>query len=319
MPAAAQLACTVGKRIEPGAASRDDLGEHAARHDIAWRQLRIGMQRLHEPVAGAIDQGGALAAQRLGGERGRIAVHRDRGRMELDEFGVGDDRAGARRHHQAVAAGFGRVGGDRIEMADPTGRQHHRARRQSDALPAARGDDAADAALIGDELLRRHPGEHANIWSVCDRRNQRRHDGAAGGVALDMHDPPRRMGRLAGDLEAAGNVAVERHAERHEIAYPLRRLARHGERHAFVDQAGTGRDRIAGMRLRAVAIGHCRRDPALRPGGRGAVAERCGGEHRHRTRAELERAEQPGEPAADDDDVIAGDMIGHDQVPTVIC
>ena len=52
----------------------------------------------------AVDDDRALAAQRLGGERRRVAADVDRGRMELHEFRIGDQRAGARRHGEALAA-----------------------------------------------------------------------------------------------------------------------------------------------------------------------------------------------------------------------
>ena len=72
----------------------------------------------------------------------------------------------------------------------------------------------------------------------------------------------------------------------------------------LVDQAGADRDGVGGMRLRAVAFGDGGGDAALRPGGRGALAERRRGDHGDRTRRQLQRAEQSGEAAADDDDVV---------------
>ena len=56
--------------------------------------------------------------KRFGGKRRGIAADVDRGRVELDELGVGDDGAGARGHAKAAAFRLGRVGGDRIEVAD---------------------------------------------------------------------------------------------------------------------------------------------------------------------------------------------------------
>ncbi len=65
------------------------------------------------------------------------------------------------------------------------------------------------------------------------------------------------------------------------------------------------------MRLGAVAFGDGGGDAALRPGAGGALAERCGGNHGDRTRRELQRAEQSGETAADDDDIVgpAGEIM----------
>ena len=102
-----QLAWTVGNfsakcapsavgRVEERAVAGGDLGEHAARHDIARREFGERMPRQHEALALVVDQGRAFAAQRFGRQRRRIAADHDRGRMKLHEFRIGDHRAGAR-------------------------------------------------------------------------------------------------------------------------------------------------------------------------------------------------------------------------------
>ena len=94
--------------IEKRAAPGGDLGEHAARHDIARRQLAARIDGQHEALAAAVDQRRAFAAQRFGRERRGIDADVDGGRMELHELGVGDHGAGARRHGDRFAA---RIGG----------------------------------------------------------------------------------------------------------------------------------------------------------------------------------------------------------------
>ena len=93
---------------------------------------------------------GALAAQRLGGERRRVAADVERGRVELDELGVGDDGAGAGGHAEAAALGLRRVGGDGVEMADAAGREDDGARRETHrrAAGARPRDDAGDALAV---------------------------------------------------------------------------------------------------------------------------------------------------------------------------
>ena len=93
--------------IEEGAAAGRDLGMDGAGDDVARREFGVGMDREHEALAGRVDQRGAVAAQRLGGERRRVAADVDRGRVELHELRIGDHRAGAGRHAEAVAARFG--------------------------------------------------------------------------------------------------------------------------------------------------------------------------------------------------------------------
>ena len=74
---------------------------------------------------------------------------------------------------------------------------------------------------------------------------------------------------------------------------PAPRAPSHGV--SFVDDAGAGRDGVARMRLGGVAFGHRRGDAALRPGGRGAFADRRRRDDGHRT-GELQRGEQAGKP-----------------------
>ena len=89
------------RRVEKGAAPGGDFGEDAARDNVARRQFGVLVQGRHEALAGAIDQNRAFAAQRFGGQRRGIAADVDGGGMELHEFGIGDARAGPRRHGQA--------------------------------------------------------------------------------------------------------------------------------------------------------------------------------------------------------------------------
>jgi hypothetical protein len=111
-------------RIQKCTAARGDLGEHAARDDVARRQLGKPVPRRHEALASAIDQYRAFAAQRFGGEWRRIAADHDRGRVELHKLGIGDDSAGARGDREPKAACFLWVGRHRIEMADAAGCEH---------------------------------------------------------------------------------------------------------------------------------------------------------------------------------------------------
>ena len=76
--------------VEPGAAAGRDLGEDAAGDDVARRHLAGRVDRQHEAFAAIVDEGRAMAAQRLGGKRRGVLADIERGRMELDEFGIGE-------------------------------------------------------------------------------------------------------------------------------------------------------------------------------------------------------------------------------------
>ncbi len=115
------------------------------------------------------------------------------------------------------------------------------------------------------------------------------------------------------DREPACEVAVERHAVAQQVVDARGRLAGEAERDILVDEAGADRDGVGRMRFGGVAFADGRGDAALRPGAGGAFTERCGRDDGDRPRRQLQRAEQPGKPAADDDDVVdvCCNKVGH--------
>ena len=203
-------------RIEERAAAGCDFGEHAARDDVARRKLGERMLCQHEALALGVDQRRAFAAQRFGRKRRRIAADHDRGRMELDEFRIADDRAGARGDRKAKPARFLRIGGHRIKMADAAGGEHHGAGGNVDRT---RGNivglaqlQAGDRVVLGQQRFGDKTFEHADARRFPHGVGQRRDDRLAGHVAAHMHDAARRMGGFLGDRKLAFEVAVERHA-----------------------------------------------------------------------------------------------------------
>jgi hypothetical protein len=109
--------------------------------------------------------------------------------------------------------------------------------------------------------------------------------------------------RFARHRKTAVQILVEWHAVGEEVAYPLVGFLGHASRHRFVHQARTGGNSVARMRFRRVAFRHGGGDAALRPGGGRAFADRRGCQHGDGMRRELQRAEQPGQSAADDEDI----------------
>ena len=92
-------------RVEKGAFAGLDAAEHAARDNVSRREFGGGVDVGEEAMSVPVDDQRALAAQRFRGERRGIGADVDGGWMELHEFGVGDQRPGARRHGDAGAAG----------------------------------------------------------------------------------------------------------------------------------------------------------------------------------------------------------------------
>src|SRR6266404_1685787 len=119
-----------------------------------------------------------------------------------------------------------------------------------------------------------------------------------------MHDASRRMRGLAGDREPAFEIAIERDAIVKQVVDTRAGFARQSQRHRLIDQAGAGGDGIGGVRFGAVALGDRGCDAALRPCRRGTLTKWRRRNHGGRTRREFQRAEQPGETAADNDDIV---------------
>ena len=106
--------------IQKRPASGLHFGKYAARHDITRCKFAILVDIQHETVTAGIDQKGAITAQGFGGQWRRIEPDIDGCRVKLNKFGIGNNGAGPCGHAGTAAARLGRIGGDRIEMADTT-------------------------------------------------------------------------------------------------------------------------------------------------------------------------------------------------------
>ena len=179
------------------------------------------MDRWHEAFAQFIDQDGAFAAERFGSEGGRVGTRCDGGRVELHELGVGDDRAGPRRHAHGVAAHAGRVGGHGVKSAESARRQHGGAgadeHRFCVAVAELAAVDADDAAVGARQVDRRDPLHHPDRGRSAHFGDQRLHDSEAGPVAFHPHHPVYRVRGFARQAEMPLVVAVERGAPVGEV------------------------------------------------------------------------------------------------------
>ena len=318
MPAERQAANTVGKcsassgpslaAIEKGAAAACDLAIDGARHDVAGPKLGVLVHGAHEALAARVDQGGAFAAQSFGRERRRIAADIDGGRMELHEFGIGDHRPSAGRDGDTLAARLAWIGGDRIDLARSSSREHDRARRQDEAARESgvicrRDLEPGHAAVSENEIARGQAFEHGDRRRRAHRLHERVHDSAPRRVALDVKNAALAVRRLAAEGEMAFEVLVEGDAVAQQVLDALTRLARKQECDLLIDDAGAGRDRVGGVIFRAIALGERRGDAGLRPEARRSFAEARRRDDRDRTRRELERGEESGKPGADHDHI----------------
>jgi hypothetical protein len=286
----------------------DRLGD-----DVARRQLGELVLSGHEPRSGLVHQVRTLAAQRLGDQR---ALHRgdaggdERGRVELDELHIGDDRAGPQCQGHAVAGGDRGIGRRGVHLAHAAGGQHHRAGQdRADAVLGALAENVQGEtarATVGRAQQIQHQGvlDPADPRVPPDRLVQCALHLGTGSVAARVHDPVGAVATLAGQHQRAVRVAVEHGAQAHQLPHPGRALLDqhpHGGRIAQADARDLG---VEGVRLRSVQRVEHRGDAALRPP-RGPVVDVDLGDHRdvQARLAQMQRRGQPGDAGTDHQDV----------------
>ena len=99
---------------------------HMPHHHVARRQFGPRVRADHEPLAGVVEQVGALAPQRLGDQQGGVLLAVERRRMELHELHVAHHGARPVGHGVAVARRDQRVGGAREHLPDAPAGEHDR-------------------------------------------------------------------------------------------------------------------------------------------------------------------------------------------------
>ena len=94
------------------------------------------------------------------------------GGMELHEFGIGDHGTRARRHAEAFAARFRRVGRDGIKRAETARREYDRRRAEQNELRVGAGavarEETGDAAVFQRRVRWREslPSRRWTAWRV---------------------------------------------------------------------------------------------------------------------------------------------------------
>ena len=236
--------------------------------------------------------------------------------MKLDELHVRDRRARTPRHRHAVAGRHARVGCVEINLAAAAGGKDH-------AIGADGFDRAAffiehvnaDAAVPGrvaelaggDQVDRHVIGEHVDARVLRDGAEQRALDFAPGGVAR-MEDAAFRVAALLGEVEfvrPAVFAFVEMDADVDQLADRRRAFGDDRSDNRLVAQPRAGVERVRDVQLERVVGAGDARDAALRVGGV-RLGRRALGDDRHAPEARrLHREAQPGDAAADDDEVVA--------------
>ena len=128
--------------------------------------------------------------------------------MELHELHIGHRDTGTQRHGHAVARGFGRVRGEREQLAGAARSQKHVARAQYASTGSLTNREAYAAMAIDHQVTREHMLVH-DRGSALGRSHQRALDLCARGGAACVHDARVAVATFARQLQRAVRIAVE--------------------------------------------------------------------------------------------------------------
>ncbi|KAG0190646.1 hypothetical protein DFQ28_001761 [Apophysomyces sp. BC1034] len=289
-----------------------DLKVDCARDDVARRELSTFIVLRHEALAVGQLQSPTFAAHGLGNQKGTSIRMVQAGRMELDELHVRHACARPPSHRDAVASRGIRVRRVQVNFTGAPGRQHGMRRLdcqrvavfdvehvQSEAVPARQTQPGRR-----DQIDRTMMLEQCDVRALACLLGQRRQHGAAGCIGC-VNNAPVAVPSFARQVKAQLGMVVLR--ERDAFAdQPLDRRSTifdNEARGGFVTQARAGDQRIADVVFDAVGGVEYGCDATLRPVA-GAVGQRALGDDGHPAgRLQIQRHTQPGQPAADDDDV----------------
>lgn len=285
----------------------DRLGD-----DVAGRQLGQLVLSEHETGAGGVHEVGALAPHRFRHQRLLslgVGAEKQDGRMELDEFEVGDLGARPQRERHPVARGDRRVGGGGEDLPHAAGGEHH-----------GRGVDGADAVVLalahdmqgdafGTAFGIREQVQDQGVLDDAQGGGAHRLDEGAGDlgtrrVAPGVRDAATVVAALAGQRDRSRVGGVEVRAGVDQPAHGAGALGDQSAHRRLVAQPRTGDQGVVEVLLRGVPLAERRGDAALGPPG-GAVVETGLGDDdgREARGGAAERGGETGHAGADHDDV----------------
>ena len=295
-----------------GHLAHDRLGHHVPRRELGELVLAD-----HEPLAGGVQQVAALAADRFADQRQLAAgtgAEVEHGRVELDELDVPQSGARPERGGHAVSGGHRRIGGRGVDLADPAGRQDHRAGVHgahpfSAALAEHVQGDPGDRGRLPGRDLGRDQVEDQRLLDDLDapvrpdRGDQRPLDLRAGGIPAGVRDPITVVPALPGQLELAGGVAIELGPAGDQLGDLVGTL-RDQYAYGLLDaQPGAGHQGVGDVLLDRVPLRLDRGDATLRPVRRAGCDHVLGDDHHRAELAALQRGCQSRDPRTDHDHV----------------
>jgi len=231
-------------------------------HDVARRELGVGVNAGHEAAAGAVHELRSFAPDRLGNQKRPAAAGQRRG-VKLDEFHVAHDGSGPVGEGDPVADRPRRIGRAGEEGARASGCEQGHA-GAGEAKFVVSEQPRAGAVVVA---ARQGDGggvlEHLDPRFCDDAGDQRRGDGGSGGGTSRMQDAAAAVAALAPELVSPGGVAVEPHAHPLEVGDARRAFLGervHGPR---IAQAAPDLHRVGGVPFEPVVGADRRRHPAL--------------------------------------------------------
>jgi 3-dehydroquinate synthase len=218
-----------------GGAGAGDFRDNGAADDVA------GGEFVGEALAGGVAEEGAVTAEGFREEESGGAIEVEGGGVELDEFDIADDGAGAPGHGDAIAGGDIGVGGVLVDAAEAAGGEQDGVGEDGVAFAVAGvvGDGAADLAILHEQIGNGGEAEEADVGKGGGFPIEGAGDFTAGGIAVGMEDAVAGVGAFA--------------AEDEDAAFPIELGAPFEE---FLDDAGAFGDEGAdGVRVAETIAG----------------------------------------------------------------
>ncbi len=246
------------------------LADQRAGHDVARRQLLRLVIALHESFEANIPQHAALPAQRLGEQKPRGTLNRQRRRMKLHEFHIRQNRSGFVGDGHAVAGGNFGIRRLAINLSQPARGQQYRARAQllQRAVGFIKEAKPGYAPAFYDQFRCERMRAEVQVWNGMGAGEQRAANLAPGRIAMRVQNSRPAVRRLARKRQL-GSGAVKFRAPFDELRDVFRTFF-HKQRNSLgAAQAIASIDRVLLVQPDFIFVGERHGDPALCPGGCG--------------------------------------------------